>query len=281
MPYPETINLPFNGEIIRTRFTQVKPDAAIADGPGYWVFLQGEALILQGGDLYRGELPETLSDNGRALKFGEWDGAPVRLFSLSKSDVAPEGMQAVHWTELPDQLATLYGVAKQILHWEKLSRHCSRCGSGDMTRITPSWGKRCGGCGHEHYPHIHPCVIVLIRRGDEFLLARKPEWAAGRYSLVAGFVDFGESLEECVAREVLEETGLKVTDVRYVGSQNWPFPSQLMAGFVARYESGEITVELDELEDAQWFTRERMPAALPPKRSIARWIIDNFALQNA
>ena len=281
MPYPETINLPFNGEIIRTRFTQVKPDVSIADGPGYWVFLQGETLLLQGGDLYRGELPETLSDNGRALKFGEWDGAPVRLFSLSKSDAAPEGMQAVHWTELPDQLATLYGVAKQILHWEKLSRHCSRCGSGDMTRITPSWGKRCGGCGHEHYPHIHPCVIVLIRRGDEFLLARKPEWAAGRYSLVAGFVDFGESLEECVAREVLEETGLKVTDVRYVGSQNWPFPSQLMAGFVARYESGEITVELDELEDAQWFTRERMPAALPPKRSIARWIIDNFALQNA
>lgn len=281
MPYPETINLPFNGEIIRRRFTQVKPGASVADGPGYWVFLQGETLLLQGGDLYRGEFPETLSDNGRALKFGEWDGAPVRLFSLSKSDAAPEGLQAVHWTELPDQLATLYGMAKQILHWEKLSRHCSRCGSGDMTRITPSWGKRCGGCGHEHYPHIHPCVIVLIRRGDEFLLARKAEWAAGRYSLVAGFVDFGESLEECVAREVLEETGLKVTEVRYVGSQNWPFPSQLMAGFVARYESGEITVELDELEDARWFTRERMPPALPPKRSIARWIIDNFALQNA
>jgi NAD+ diphosphatase len=281
MSYPETINLPFNGEIISSRFTQLKPDGTNVDGPGYWVFLQGETLLLQGGDLYRGGLPEPLTDIGRALHFGAWDGAPVRLFSLSKSAAVPDGLQAVHWTELPDQLATLYGVAKQILHWEKLSRHCSHCGSGEMARITPSWGKRCGGCGHEHYPHIHPCVIVLITRGDEFLLARKAEWATGRYSLVAGFVDFGESLEECVAREVLEETGLKVTDIRYVGSQNWPFPSQLMAGFTARYASGEIAVELDELEDARWFSRERMPPALPPKRSIARWIIDNFALQNS
>ena len=280
MSYPDTINLPFNGEIIRNRFTQLKPDAAVDSCPGYWVLLQGDALLLQDGDLYRGEFPSSLRDGGGALLFGEWDGAPVRLFSLGKTDAVPETLQSVPWTELPDQLATLYGVAKQILYWERQSRHCSRCGSGDMTRIAPTWGKRCGGCGHEHYPHIHPCVIVLIRRGDEFLLARKPEWAPGRYSLVAGFVDFAESLEECVAREVFEETGLKVTDVRYVGSQNWPFPSQLMAGFVARYESGEIRVDHDELEDAQWFTRERMPPAVPPQRSIARWIIDNFALKD-
>ncbi len=280
MSYPDTINLPFNGEIIKTRFTQLKPDAASDPGPGYWVLLQGDALLLQDGDLYRGELPPSLNDDGRALQFGEWDGAPVCLLSLGKTEAVPETLQPVPWTELPDQLATIYGVAKQILYWERQSSHCSRCGSGEMTRIAPTWGKRCGGCGHEHYPHIHPCVIVLIKRGDEFLLARKPEWAAGRYSLVAGFVDFGESLEECVAREVFEETGLKVTDVSYVGSQNWPFPSQLMAGFVARHESGEIRVDHDELEDAQWFTKERMPPALPPRRSIARWIIDNFALKD-
>lgn len=280
MSYPETVNLPFNGEIIKHRFTQLKPDLATSDSGGYWLFLQGETLLLQEGDLYLGELPHLLADRPRALQFGEWDGAPVRLFSLSKEEAVPDGLQAVHWTELPDQLATLYGVARQILYWEKMSRHCSRCGSGEMSRIAPTWGKRCGGCGHEHYPHIHPCVIVLIRRGEEFLLARKSEWAPGRYSLVAGFVDFGESLEECVAREVFEETGLKVRDVRYVGSQNWPFPSQLMAGFVAQYESGDISVDGDELEDAQWFSRDRMPQAIPPARSIARWIIDNFALKN-
>lgn len=280
MSYPETINLPFNGEIIRTRFTQLKPETALVSTPGYWVFLQGETLFLLDGDLYHGDLPASLADKGEGLQFGEWDGAPVRLFSLAKNDAPPEALQGVHWTELPDQLATLYGVAKQILYWERLSRYCSRCGSAEMTRIIPTWGKRCEGCGHEHYPHIHPCVIVLIRRGEEFLLARKPEWAAGRYSLVAGFVDFGESLEECVAREVMEETGLTVSGLRYVGSQNWPFPSQLMAGFVASYEGGEIKVDHDELEDARWFSRVRMPPALPPKRSIARWIIDNYALKD-
>lgn len=279
MPYPETINLPFNGEIIRTRFTQLKPGGDESAGPGYWVLLQGETLLLRGEELHHGDLPEGVGEEGAALLFGEWDGKPVRLLSLPREKAVPSSLSGIHWTELPDQLATLYGVARQILYWEKVSRHCSRCGSPVMERIAPTWGKRCGGCGHEHYPHIHPCVIVLVKRGDEFLLARKPEWAAGRYSLVAGFVDFGESLEECVAREVMEETGLTVTDVRYVGSQNWPFPSQLMAGFVAEYVSGEIAVEVAELEDAQWFAPDRMPPALPPRRSIARWIIDNFALE--
>jgi len=278
MAYPETINLPFNGEIIRSRFTQRKPAALAVTDPGYWAFLQGESLLLSENGLYCGDLPDELSADGAALLFGEWDGEPVRLCTVPATSSLPHPLRAVHWTELPDELATLYGLARQILYWEKMSRHCPRCGSGKMERIAAAWGKRCTCCGHEHYPHIHPCVIVLIKRGEEFLLARKPEWAPGRYSLVAGFVDFGESLEECVVREVLEETGLKVTDIRYVGSQNWPFPSQLMAGFVAEYASGAIELDGDELEDARWFSRERMPPALPPARSIARWIIDRFAL---
>lgn len=278
MSYPETINLPFNGKIIRSRFTQIKPDGSAEAPPGFWVLLQGEKLLLRGNVLCHGELPVELEGDGAPLLFGEWDGQPVRLYSVPNSSPLPSGLQAVHWTELPDETATLYGLARQILHWEKLSRHCSRCGSPAMERIFPSWGKRCAGCGHEQYPHIHPCMIVLIKRGDEFLLARKPEWIAGRYSLVAGFVDFGESLEECVVREVLEETGITVSDIRYVGSQNWPFPSQLMAGFVAQYESGVIDVGGDELEDARWFSRDNLPESLPASRSIARWIIDRFAL---
>lgn len=277
MPYPETINLPFNGEIIRSRFMQAKPDGLDA-APGYWVLVQGEKLVLNGCDLCHGEFPDGMEGEGAALVFGTWDGKPVRLCGISASKSLPSHLQAVHWTELPDELATLYGLARQILYWEKVSRHCSRCGNGAMERIVPTWGKRCGNCGHEHYPHIHPCVIVLIRDGDRFLLARKPEWAAGRYSLVAGFVDFGESLEECVVREVMEETGVRVSGIRYVGSQNWPFPSQLMAGFVADYAGGEIEVDGDELEDARWFSVQDMPESLPPSRSIARWIIDRFAL---
>jgi NAD+ diphosphatase len=107
------------------------------------------------------------------------------------------------------------------------------------------------------------------------LLTRKAVWPPGRYSLVAGFLDFGECLEEAVVREVLEETGVLVNNVRYVGSQSWPFPSQLMAGFTAEYVSGEVVVEEKELEDARWFPLTALPA-LPPKRSIARYLLDNF-----
>jgi NAD+ diphosphatase len=117
-----------------------------------------------------------------------------------------------------------------------------------------------------------------VKRGNEFLLTRKSVWPAGRYSLVAGFLDFGESLEECVQREVKEETGIEVRNIRYVGSQNWPFPSQLMAGFIAEYAGGEIAVDHEELEDARWFCVNAMPASLPAERSIARWIIDSYVL---
>lgn len=277
MAYAEAINLPFNGEIISSRFTPKKPGELAETATGYWVFLQGDSLLLDGGALYRGNLPLSFPPEDRSLLFGEWDGEPVRVMTVPADQPLPDFLVAVLLSELPDDLLTMYGLARQILYWEKMSSHCSRCG-GSMERVTATWGKRCLGCGHEHYPHIHPCVIVLIKRGEEFLLARKPEWAPGRYSLVAGFVDFGESLEECVDREVMEETGLKVTDIRYVGSQNWPFPSQLMAGFTAEYVSGEITVDGLELEDARWFSRTCMPESLPPARSIARFIIDRFAL---
>jgi NAD+ diphosphatase len=280
MAFPDAVHLPFNGEIIRSRFIQRKPGELEGTDAGYWVFLQGDSLLLAGEGLYRGDLPASFAMQGGTLLFGEWDGEPVRLLSLPAEQSLPETLRAVPSAELPDDLLTLFGLARQILYWERMSRHCSRCG-GAMKRIRPTWGKRCVGCGHEHFPHIHPCVIVLIRRGGEFLLARKPEWLPGRYSLVAGFLDFGESLEECVDREVFEETGLKVSNIRYVGSQNWPFPSQLMAAFVADYASGEIVVDRDELEDARWFSPGDMPDSLPPARSIARWIIDRFALGGA
>jgi NAD+ diphosphatase len=277
MAYPEAINLPFNGEIIKSRLVQRKPGQLQESGNGYWAVIQGDALLLADRTLHHGPPPAGLPAGAEALPFGEWDGEPVRVVSLSRESAVPDGLSAVPWGELPDDLMTLYGLARQIVYWERMSQHCSRCG-GAMERIDSTWGKRCTGCGHEHFPHIHPCVIVLIRRGDQFLLARKPEWAPGRYSLVAGFVDFGESLEECVEREVFEETGLVVSNIRYVGSQNWPFPSQLMAGFVADYASGTIVVGDDELEDARWFSCAEMPDSLPPARSIARWIIDRFAL---
>jgi NAD+ diphosphatase len=284
MTYPEAVNLPFNREIIRKLFSLGAPDSD-PGGPGWWIIVRGGELVVLDRDgrfdLVDGELPPWCGDHAAPVFIGLLEGRPLRAVAVARAVELPSGYRAEPFnaTEdlLDDRLLTLGGVAHQILAWERNSSSCSACGNA-TERMAGSWGRRCRGCGREHYPHIHPCIIVLVRRNDEFLLVRKAVWPAGRYGLVAGFVDFGESLEECVVREVREETGLEVTNIRYVGSQNWPFPSQLMAGFVADYAGGEVNVGEDELEDARWFCIGNLPAVLPGKRSIARWIIDRYAL---
>jgi NAD+ diphosphatase len=279
--YPSPLHLPFNGACLREKFRLAAPDNDPGGDDGYWLLLRGGELLVAGPQdgphLPLGELPLALSGNDRSpLYIGTWEGKPCRALALSRKEELPPGLVAGNLLAsepcIPIDLLSLGGTAGQILHWERTSRHCSLCG-GTMERIPGEWGKKCPSCDYSHYPHIHPCVIVLVRRPGELLLIRKSIWPAGRYSLVAGFVDFGECLEEAVAREVLEETGVHVRNVRYVGSQSWPFPSQLMAGFVADYAGGEVVVEEKELEDARWFPLEDLPV-LPPKRSIARYLID-------
>jgi NAD+ diphosphatase len=287
MTYPDAINLPFNHEIIRDGFVPAKPGGDEPEGPGFWAVMQGAALVVRedGEDCFslpEGERPGWLEAGRDALFIGQWQGRPLRAAAIGRDVVLPapfvaEPLNAIK-ERLDDRILTLGGLANQVLQWERQSAVCSRCGGG-MERIPGSWGKRCLVCRHEHYPHIHPCVIVLVKRGDEFLLIRKAEWPKGRYSLIAGFVDFGESLEECVHREVGEEAGIEVTNVRYVGSQSWPFPGQLMAGFVADYAGGTVRADETEVEDARWFCFGEMPASLPAKRSIARWIIEKYALR--
>jgi NAD+ diphosphatase len=130
-----------------------------------------------------------------------------------------------------------------------------------------------------HYPRVSPAAIVLVRRGDEILLARSPGFPQGLYSVLAGFVEPGESIEEAVVREVLEEVGIEVTNVRYFGSQPWPFPNSLMIGFTADYKGGDLTPEPGEIEDAGWYTADNLPQ-LPPNISIARAMIDDFVSQH-
>lgn len=288
MGYPDTVNLPFNSAVIKDDF---KPTCPQDDEPaceGVWAILRGNALVVEKeGDRFvlpAGGLPKWVPAESRALCIGNWRGKPLRALRIGRDTELPERFTVEPFNaveeRLDDRLLTIGGLANQILHWERMSAVCSRC-AGTMQRIAGTWGKRCAGCGHEHYPHIHPCIIVLVRKGDEFLLVRKPEWEKGRYSLIAGFLEFGESLEECVCREVKEEAGVDVKSLLYVGSQNWPFPSQLMAGYVAEYAGGEIAVDAAEIEDARWFCREELPRSFPPKRSIARWIIDRFALSGS
>ncbi len=225
---------------------------------------------------HEGFLPDALFPASPILGIGRLAGKSLYTFILKECCELPPGFIAEHFNAVEERIGiselTLGGIARQILHWEKSHRHCSVCGA-ILTPSDGTWGMICLSCGREHFPSISPCAIVLVKRGDQFLLTRKSGWPDGRYSLVAGFVDFGESLEECAEREVFEETGIKVCNIRYVGSQSWPFPSQLMAGFTADYKSGEIQVDRCELEDARWFSMDRLPL-LPPRRSIARWIIE-------
>jgi NAD+ diphosphatase len=280
--YPEIVTIPFNNKCIREFFVLLGPQSPNTFGPGYWAIIQENSVILHGEEdkpaLPEGKLPEWLIPNEEPLLIGLWKGRPLRVFSIDSGCgvVPPFVTETLNAPEqlIDDATLSISGLARQILHWERQSRFCPHCGGA--TERTPSgWSKQCTGCRTKHYPSIHPCAIVLVRRGHEVLLARKAEWPVGRYSLVAGFLDFGESLEECAAREVREETGIEITGVSYVGSQNWPFPSQLMAGFVAQYAGGEIVVDHNELEDARWFPIDALPV-LPPRRSIARRIIDTF-----
>lgn len=279
--FASAADLPFNRAILAQQFELSAPDQDPGE-EGSWLLLRGdELLMIARGDQLQlpvGESP-LLTSSSPPLYIGLWRDRPCRLLEVPKTAELPEQLQPQALRRAESQAAldllSLGGVGRMILHWEASSLYCGYCGAA-MVRLPGEWGKACSACGAHHFPRIHPCVIGLVVRGREILLARKPEWAPGRYSLVAGFVEFGECLEEAMAREVEEETGIQIANVRYLGSQSWPFPSQLMCGFVADYAGGEIELRDHELAEAFWCPLERLPN-LPPQRSIARHIIDRAA----
>lgn len=188
-------------------------------------------------------------------------------------------------TGWPPFEATAFAQARALLHWRARHRYCGACG-GALSFHRSGWLGRCGGCGLEHYPRTDPAMIVAVSDGQRLLLGRQASWPPRRYSTLAGFVEPGESLEQTVAREVLEESGVHVRDVRYLASQPWPFPSSLMLGFSAESD-GEAPTVGDELEDARWFSFDEVDAALrgqtgdeglllSPSSSISRWLIEHW-----
>ena len=284
---PIAAYLPFNRDCIQTGFEPVKRGAILGVPEGRWLIVQDQSLVV-GHDSHELSLPAGARPAGfegattEPICLGHSDGVAHWVLALPKDAPLPPGFHAetivpMRGTKLPDDLLTLGGMAAQALWWESTSGHCPRCGR-PTTRIEGEWGKKCAACDYEHYPHLHPCTITLVRdsKRRRVLLARKAEWAPGRYALVAGFVDNGESLEGCVRREVKEEVGVEVGEVRYVGSQNWPFPSQIMCGFVAEYAGGDVVVDTTELEDARWFPWDELPIR-PSRHSIAGYIIQNFS----
>ena len=215
-------------------------------------------------------------------EIGELDGRACWAVELGAGARPPEGMVLEDlrglFYRVDEDFFRMAGRAKQIVAWHATHQFCGRCG-GKTEPAPGELAMRCIHCGTMHYPRVSPAAIVLVRRGDEILLARSPGFPQGLYSVLAGFVEPGESIEEAVVREVLEEVGIEVTNVRYFGSQPWPFPNSLMIGFTADYTGGDLTPEPGEIEDAGWYTTDNLPQ-LPPNISIARAMIDNFVSQH-
>ena len=174
--------------------------------------------------------------------------------------------------KLPEDLYLKAGKCAELLYWDKNTRYCGVCG-GPM-KFHTDISKRCEHCGKEVWPQLATAIIVLIHRGpDEVLLAQGRNFKRDFYGLIAGFVETGETLEEAVCREVMEETGLTISNIRYFDSQPWPYPSGLMVGFNADYAGGSLHLQHEELKKAAWFHRDHLPN-LPEKLSIARRLID-------
>ena len=183
--------------------------------------------------------------------------------------------------------AATYAQARAVLDWHARHRFCANCGRPTAV-IRAGWARRCGGCAAEHFPRTDPVVIMIAEHDGRALLGRQAAWPAGRFSALAGFVEPGESIEEAVAREIHEEAGVRVRDVRYVASQPWPFPSQLMIACVAAADDDALTLDAAELEEAIWVARTQVRAVLaggdgpflpPPPYAIAHTLLAEWAAQ--
>lgn len=249
--------------------------AVVHSGLGF--LLDGNGVLFPREWLRRLNLP-VIGEHG----IGHLDGEPVYLLLL-KEAVEVEGCtwQGLRQFMLEGDFDTfqMLGYAAQISTWAREHRFCGSCGAP----VVQVPGERAMYCEHDNlrfYPRISPSMIVLITRGDEILLARSPRFVTGVYSTLAGFVEPGESAEDCVRREVMEEVQVKVRHIKYMGSQCWPFPHSMMLGFHAEYESGDIVPQADEIEDARWFRIGDLPP-LPANRSIARYLIEAYLAQRS
>ena len=216
------------------------------------------------------------ADHGMRHRIGYHDGTPCIACAVpelpAEDAYAAVGLRAC-FDLIGKPLYLLAGRGWQMLHWDAHSRFCPVCGT--RTELMSAIAKRCPACGKEQFPPIAPAVLVLIRKGEQALLVRAHTFKGPNYGLVAGFLEVGESFEECVHREVYEETSLRIANIEYFGSQPWPYPSGLMVGFFADHVAGDIALLDNELSAAAFFSRDSLPE-LPHKLSLARQMIDHW-----
>jgi NAD+ diphosphatase len=212
------------------------------------------------------------------LYLGARDGVPCFARILEDGEPPPEGTTLVSLRQLfgvlDDEDFGIAGRALGVTSWDRDHRFCGRCG-GTTERSSIERVRTCTRCGHGAFPRLSPAVIALVEREGRALLARNARTKMPFHTVLAGFVEVGESLEAAVAREIEEEAGIAIQDVRYFGSQPWPFSGSLMVGFTARWKSGDLVAAEEEIVDAGWFAHHQLPR-LPPKLSIARELIDDF-----
>jgi NAD+ diphosphatase len=289
----------FSGQFLERR-AELRDDplwvgAARSDPETRYVLGAGAAqLVTAGGSVeiafLAGSDPLVAAARDEALTLLGWfRGSRCVLVELGQPDAATELPSGTELRELrplapllsPDS-ASLLAYARALALWKARHRHCGACGAPNVP-ARAGHVMRCSRevCGAETFPRLDPAIIVLVtdQSGERALLGRQASWPAGRYSTIAGFVEPGESLEDAVVREVAEETGVQVEEVRYESSQPWPFPSSLMLGFRARASTVAITLRDGELEDARWFTRADLAAghpALPPPGAISARLIDGW-----
>lgn len=243
----------------------------------YWyVFCQDELLLFKNGDQlevpYSEEPPVKVEPWTTVVKPEEGYSA----ISISSPVIENEkqkmyALRASYYV-LPEEHYLKAGKCRELLFWDQNNKYCGCCG-GPMKFNSPI-SKKCTMCGKEIWPNVAVATICLIQKEDQILMVRAHNFRGRHFGLVAGFVETGETLEECVAREALEETGIKVKNIKYFESQPWPYPCGLMVGFTAEYESGEIVLQKSELAEGGWFSKATLPEALPQELSIARRLID-------
>ena len=295
----QSSNTPFafiDGALDRADHLRDDTDALAALWPQARVLLlddDGRALADAAQQLFTTSGAELDGVPATAVFLGLRDGAAWFAANAASVDIdAPQRIDlrsaAALW---PASDATAFAQARAVLHWHARHRYCGACG-GELEFVRAGWLGRCSRCGSEHYPRTDQAIIAAVTDGQRLLLGRQTPWPARRWSVLAGFVEPGESLEQTVAREVLEESGVRVRGSRYLGSQPWPFPGSLMLGFLA-YSEPDEPVAGEELEDVRWFSAEDIRAGLArdptiplrddepgilmsPSISISRWLAEQW-----
>ena len=241
---------------------------------GWWFVCYNGLIWLPQEAIPQGTSIEWHLKGEAALLIGEWQGEPVWLIHKDM----PANMLTVRTLLDQDkELFQLAGKAVQLSEFHRSHKYCGYCGH-EMHWSDYEWACLCSNCKQRYYPQIAPSIIVAIRKNDQILLAKHARHRSGLYTVLAGFVEVGETLEQAVAREVMEESQIRIKNLRYVASQPWPFPHSLMLAYMADYNGGEINIDRHELLDAQWFRYDQLPINLPPPGTVARRLIEDSVI---